>query len=51
MLWGLVGKGDALLDVALQALDSGLQQRLLLGSQVSEDVNCLLGSVGLQEER
>lgn len=47
LLGWLVGKGDTLLDVALQALDGGLQQRLLLGGDVPEDVDGLLGSVGL----
>lgn len=47
LLRRLVGKGDTLLDVALQALDGGFQQRLLLGGEVSEDVDGLLGSVGL----
>jgi hypothetical protein len=48
LLGCLVGKGDTLLDVALQALDGGLQQRLLLSSEVSEDIDCLLGAVGLR---
>lgn len=39
---------DALLDVALQALNRGLEQSLLLVGNVAQDVDGLLGAVGLE---
>jgi hypothetical protein len=43
----VVGKVDALLDVALQPLDRLLEKRLLLVGDVAEDVDGPLGAVGL----
>lgn len=43
-----MGKSNALLDVALEALDSSVKQSLLLGGDVPKDVDGLLGTVGLQ---
>jgi hypothetical protein len=43
-----VGKVDALLDVALQARNRRLEQLLLLLGDVAEDVDGLLGAVGLE---
>ena len=45
---GLAGERDTLLDVALQASDGFLQKLLLLGIKITEDVNSLLGTVGLR---
>ena len=42
-----MGKVDALLDVALEARNRGLEQLLLLVGDVAEDVDGLLGAVGL----
>ena len=42
-----MGKVDALLNVALQARDRRLEQLLLLLGDVAEDVDGLLGAVGL----
>lgn len=42
-----MGKVNALLDVALEALDSSLEESLLLLGDVAEDVNSLLSTVGL----
>jgi hypothetical protein len=50
LLGRVVGKVDALLDVALQARDRLLEQRLLLVGEVAEDVDCLLGAVGLNKQ-
>ena len=47
LLRGVVGKGDTLLDVALEALDSSLQESLLLVSDIAKDVDGLLGTVRL----
>lgn len=47
LLGRVVGELDALLDVALEALDGRLEQRLLLVGEVAEDVDGLLGTVGL----
>ena len=43
-----MGKVDALLDVALKALDRSREQSLLLLGDVGEDVDGLLGAVGLR---
>jgi len=43
-----VGEVDALLDVALEALDSLLQKRLLLVGDALQGVGGLLGTVGLK---
>ncbi len=43
-----MGERNALLDVALQALDGSLQERLLLLGDVTKDIKGLLGAVGLQ---
>lgn len=48
LLRWVVGEGDSLLDVPLQARDSRIQQGLLLGGNVRQDIGGLLGSVGLQ---
>lgn len=45
---GAVGKVDSLLDVALEAGNGSLQQLLLLVGNVAEDVDGLLGTVGLK---
>jgi hypothetical protein len=42
-----VCEADALLDVALQALDRSVQESLLLLCNVAKDINGLLGTVGL----
>jgi len=42
-----VGESDTFLDVALQALEGNLKERLLLVSNVGKDVNRLLSAVGL----
>ena len=53
LLWGnlllrrVVGESDTLLDVALQALDSSIEQSLLLIGDVGKDVDGLLGTIGL----
>jgi len=44
----VVGEVDALLDVALEALDSLLQKRLLLVGDALQGVGGLLGTVGLK---
>lgn len=44
-----MSKGDALLNVPLEALDAGLEQRLLLVGHVAEDVDGLLGTVRLEQ--
>jgi len=43
-----VGEGNTLLDVALQTLDAGIHQCLLLLSDAAKRVNGLLGTVGLE---
>lgn len=43
-----MGKGDALLDVAAQALDRSLEQGLLLVGEVDEGVDGPLDAVGLR---
>ena len=48
LLGGLVGKSNALLNVALEALDSSVKQSLLLVRDIPKDVDCLLGAIGLQ---
>lgn len=48
LLRGVVGKGDTLADVALKTGDSSFQQLLLLVGDRRQDVNGLLGSVGLE---
>ena len=40
-------EADALLDVALEALDRGVQERLLLGGDALQRVLDLLDTVGL----
>lgn len=47
LLRGVVGESDTFLDVALQALEGNLKERLLLVSNVGKDVNRLLSAVGL----
>jgi hypothetical protein len=47
LLRGVVGERDTLLDVALQALDSSIKERLLLVGDVGKDVDGLLGTIGL----
>jgi hypothetical protein len=47
LLGRVVGKVDALLDVALQPFNGNLQQLLLLGGNVGKNVDGLLGTVGL----
>lgn len=47
LLRGVVGKVNTLLDVALKALDGSLEESLLLLSDVAEDVDSLLSTVGL----
>jgi len=47
LLRGVVSERNTLLDVALQALDSGLQECLLLVGDIGEDIDGLLGTVGL----
>jgi hypothetical protein len=47
LLGRVVGKVDALLDVALETRNRGLEQLLLLVGDVAEDVDGLLGAVGL----
>lgn len=47
LLRGVVDEADALGDVVLQALDSNLEECLLLGCDVGEDIDSLLGTVGL----
>ena len=44
-----VGELDALLDVALEALDGSLQKGVLLVGNVLEGVESLLGAVGLYD--
>lgn len=43
-----MGKVDSLLDVALEAGDGSLQKLLLLVGDVADDVDSLLGTVGLE---
>lgn len=40
-------KGDTLLDVALESLNRRLEEGLLLVRDVAEDVDGLLGAIGL----
>lgn len=47
LLGRVVGKVDTLLDVALQALNRSLEQNLLLVGDVAQNVDGLLGAVGL----
>ena len=47
LLRGVVDEADALLDVALEALDRGVQERLLLGGDALQRVLDLLDTVGL----
>ena len=42
-----MGKGDSLLNVALETLDASIEQRLLLVRDVGQDVGGLLSTVGL----
>jgi hypothetical protein len=46
-LRGVVGEADALLDVAPETRDTSFQQDLLLIGDITQDVNCLLSTVGL----
>lgn len=48
LLGRVVDEVDALLDVALEAFNRLLQQLLLLVGDVAEDVDGLLGAVGLE---
>lgn len=48
LLCGRVSEGDAFLNVPLEALGAGLQQRLLLVGDVSKDIDRLLGAIGLE---
>jgi hypothetical protein len=43
-----VGEGNTLLDVALQTLDAGIHQCLLLISNVGKRVGGLLSAIGLE---
>lgn len=45
---GGVGKGDTLLDVALEALNSGLEEGLLLFGDVAKDIDGPLSTIGLK---
>jgi len=45
--WRVLDEVDALLDVALEALDASLQELLLLFGHTAKNVNGLLGAVGL----
>ena len=45
--WGVLDEVDALLDVALEALNAGLEELLLLVGDAVKDVDGLLGTVGL----
>ena len=47
LLRGAVDEVNALLNVALQTLDSSFEQRLLLIGEVTQDVDGLLSTVGL----
>jgi hypothetical protein len=47
LLRRVVGKGDTLLDVALEAIDSRGEQLLLLVRNIGEDIDGLLCTVGL----
>ena len=49
LLRGVVSEFDTLLDIVLEASDGFLQQSLLLGVNVTEDVDGLLGTVGLRK--
>lgn len=42
-----VGEGDTLLNIALQSLESLGKELLLLLSNVTKDIDSLLGTVGL----
>lgn len=42
-----MGKGDTLLDVALETLNRGLEEGLLLFGDVAKDVNSPLSTIGL----
>lgn len=46
-----MGEVDALLNVTLEILGGGLQEGLLLGSNVGQGVLGLLGAVGLQKRQ
>lgn len=43
-----MGESDALLDVALEALDGSFEESLLLGGDVTENIDRLLCTVGLE---
>lgn len=45
--WGVLDEFDALLDVALETLDAGLEELLLLVGDTVENVDSLLNTVGL----
>ena len=45
--WGVLDELDALLDITLETLDAGLEERLLLLGNAIEDVDGLLSTVGL----
>ena len=45
--WGVLGKFDTLLDVALETLDAGLEELLLLVGDTIKNVDGLLDTVGL----
>jgi hypothetical protein len=47
LLRWIVGKGNALLDVAFQAFNASLEQSLLVFINACKHVNCLLGTAGL----
>ena len=46
-----VDEGDSLLNVSLQAGDGSFQQGLLLVGDISDDVDSLLGTVGLEDKK
>jgi hypothetical protein len=47
LLWSGVGEGDTLLDVALETINTGLEEGLLVVVEVAERVNGLLSTVCL----
>lgn len=48
LLRGIVGESDALLNVALEALNGSFEESLLLFGDVAKDIDSLLGTVGLE---
>lgn len=49
LLWGVLGELDTLLNVALESSDASIEEFLLTLGHTIEDVDSLLGTVGLYQ--